>query len=106
MIADGILEIAPLAYMRGRTFNRTFLILDEAQNASIHEIKTVITRVGEDSKIVLLGDVDQIDTPYIDTLSNGLTVVAEKFKNAKIAGHVTLVKGERSELATIASKII
>ena len=106
MIADGILEIAPLAYMRGRTFNRTFLILDEAQNASIHELKTVITRVGEDSKIVLLGDVDQIDTPYIDTLSNGLTVVAEKFKNAKIAGHVTLVKGERSELATIASKII
>lgn len=106
MIAEGVIEIAPLAYMRGRTFNRTFLILDEAQNASIHELKTVITRVGEDSKIVLLGDVDQIDTPYIDTLSNGLTVVAEKFKNASIAGHVTLIKGERSELATIASKII
>lgn len=106
MIANGTLEIAPLAYMRGRTFNRTFMILDEAQNASIHELKTVITRVGDGSKIVLLGDVDQIDTPYIDTLSNGLTVVAEKFKNAAIAGHVTLVKGERSELATIASKII
>jgi len=106
MRESGLIEIAPLSYMRGRTFNRTFLILDEAQNASIHELKTVITRVGDESKIVLLGDVDQIDTPYIDTLSNGLTIVAEKFKNAKIAGHVQLVKGERSELATLASKII
>jgi len=102
----GKIEIAPLSYMRGRTFTDTFLILDEAQNASIHELKTVITRIGENSKIVLLGDIDQIDTPYIDSLSNGLTIVAEKFKNEKLAGHVTLKKGERSELATLASKII
>jgi len=102
----GKIEIAPLSYMRGRTFTDTFLILDEAQNASIHELKTVITRIGEGSKIVLLGDIDQIDTPYIDSLSNGLTIVAEKFKNEKLAGHVTLKKGERSELATLASKIV
>jgi len=102
----GKIEIAPLAFMRGRTFTDTFLILDEAQNASIHELKTVITRVGEGSKIVLLGDIGQIDTPYIDSLSNGLTIVAEKFKNEKLAGHVTLKKGERSPLATLASKIV
>jgi PhoH-like ATPase len=102
----GKIEIAPLSFMRGRTFTDTFLILDEAQNASIHELKTVITRIGEGSKIVLLGDIGQIDTPYIDSLSNGLTIVAEKFKNQKLAGHVTLKKGERSELATLASKIV
>jgi PhoH-like ATPase len=102
----GKIEIAPLSFMRGRTFTDTFLILDEAQNASIHELKTVITRVGEGSKIVLLGDIGQIDTPYIDSLSNGLTIVAEKFKNQKLAGHITLKKGERSELATLASKIV
>jgi PhoH-like ATPase len=102
----GEIEIAPLAFMRGRTFNDTFLILDEAQNATIHELKTVITRVGENSKIILLGDIDQIDTPYIDSLSNGLTIVAEKFKNEKIAGHVELQRGERSTLSYLASKII
>lgn len=102
----GKIEIAPMAFIRGRTFNRSIIIVDEAQNASIHELKTIITRVGEDSKIILLGDVEQIDTPYIDTLSNGLTIVVEKFKKEKIAGHITLQKGERSKLATLASKII
>ena len=102
----GQIEVAPLAFIRGRTFSNTFLILDEAQNASIHELKTVITRMGEDSKLVLLGDIDQIDTPYLDSLSNGLTIVAEKFKNSNLAGHVLLTKGERSSLATIASQII
>ncbi|MBT7452197.1 MAG: PhoH family protein [Rhodospirillaceae bacterium] len=102
----GQIEVAPLSFIRGRTFSNTFLILDEAQNASIHELKTVITRMGEGSKIVLLGDIDQIDTPYLDSLSNGLTIVAEKFKNSKLAGHVLLTKGERSSLATIASQII
>lgn len=102
----GHIEIAPLSFIRGRTFSNTFLILDEAQNASIHELKTVITRMGENSKIVLLGDIDQIDTPYLDSLSNGLTIVAEKFKESKLAGHVLLKKGERSSLATVASKII
>ena len=102
----GDIEIAPLAFMRGRTFADTFLIMDEAQNCTIHELKTVITRMGSNSKIVLLGDVDQIDTPYIDTHSNGLTVVSEKFKNEKVAGHIQLKKGERSYLSSIAAEII
>jgi PhoH-like ATPase len=102
----GQIEIAPLAFMRGRTFSDTFFIIDEAQNATIHELKTVITRIGENSKIVLLGDVDQIDTPYIDSLSNGLTVVGEKFKKEPIAGHVQLKKGERSYLSAVAAKIL
>ena len=102
----GQIEIAPMSFIRGRTFNNTFLILDEAQNSTIHEIKTVVTRVGEGSKIVLLGDIDQIDTPYIDSLSNGLTIISEKFKKEKISGHVTLQRGERSTLATLATKLI
>ena len=106
MQAKGQIEIAPLAFMRGRTFADTFFIIDEAQNATIHELKTVITRIGENSKIVLLGDIDQIDTPYIDSLSNGLTIVAEKFKNEHIAGHVQLKKGERSYLSAVAAKIL
>ena len=100
------IEVAPLSFIRGRTFNNSFIIVDESQNLTIHELKTIITRVGEDSKIVLLGDIEQIDTPYIDTLSNGLTVVVEKFKDSKISGHVTLLKGERSKLATEASRLI
>tara|TARA_B100000700_G_C15056110_1_gene862900 strand:- start:553 stop:1791 length:1239 start_codon:yes stop_codon:yes gene_type:complete len=106
MREKGLIEVTPLAFIRGRTFNDTFLIVDEAQNSTIHELKTVITRVGEGSKIVLLGDIDQIDTPYIDSFSNGLTVVIEKLKNEKLTGHITLMKGERSELATLASKVI
>jgi PhoH-like ATPase len=106
MKEKGIIEITPLAFIRGRTFSNTFLIVDEAQNSTIHELKTVITRVGEGSKIVLLGDIEQIDTPYIDSFSNGLTVVIEKLKGEKLTGHVTLMKGERSELATLASKVI
>ena len=102
----GQIEVAPLSFIRGRTFNNAFLIVDESQNSTIHELKTIITRVGENSKIVLLGDIEQIDTPYIDSLSNGLTIVTEKFKDADIAGHVTLRKGERSKLATLASKLI
>ena len=102
----GDIEIAPLAFMRGRTFADTFLIMDEAQNCTIHELKTVITRMGENSKIVLLGDIDQIDTPYIDSDSNGLTIVSEKFKKEKVAGHVQLKKGERSYLSSIAAEII
>ena len=106
MKEKGDIEIAPLAFMRGRTFADTFLIMDEAQNCTIHELKTVITRMGVNSKIVLLGDVDQIDTPYIDTHSNGLTVVSEKFKNEKVSGHIQLKKGERSYLSSIAAEII
>ena len=102
----GQIEVAPLSFMRCRTFSDTFFIVDEAQNATIHELKTIITRIGENSKIVLLGDIDQIDTPYIDSLSNGLTIVAEKFKNEVIAGHVQLKKGERSYLSSVAANIL
>ncbi len=100
------IEVAPLTYMRGRTFNDAFIIVDEAQNATIHELKTIITRVGDNSKVVLLGDVEQIDTPYIDKLSNGLSIVTEKFKESEITGHIRLEKGERSPLATLASKVL
>ena len=95
-----------MSFIRGRTFNNTFLIVDESQNSTIHELKTVITRLGENSKIVLLGDIEQIDTPYIDSLSNGLTIVTQKFKNEPLSGHITLIKGERSKLATLASRVI
>lgn len=106
MREKGNIEIAPLAFIRGRTFNDAFIIVDEAQNSTIHELKTIVTRVGEGSKIVLMGDTDQIDTQYIDTYSNGLTIILEKLKDENITGHVTLMKGERSELATLASKLI
>jgi len=106
MREKGQIEVAPMSFIRGRTFNNTFLIVDESQNSTIHELKTVITRLGENSKIVLLGDIEQIDTPYIDSLSNGLTIVTQKFKNESIAGHITLTKGERSKLATLASRVI
>jgi PhoH-like ATPase len=106
MRQKGQIEVSPLAFIRGRTFNNTFLIVDEAQNSTIHELKTIITRIGEGSKVVLLGDTDQIDTPYLDSLSNGLTVIVEKFKKYDIAAHITLMKGERSELATLASQVL
>lgn len=106
MRQKGQIEVSPLAFIRGRTFNNTFLIVDEAQNSTIHELKTIITRIGEGSKVVLLGDTDQIDTPYLDSLSNGLTVIVEKFKKFDIAAHITLLKGERSELATLASQVL
>ena len=104
--SKGVIEVAPLSYIRGRTFNDSILIMDEAQNATIHELKTVITRMGANSKIILLGDVDQIDTPYIDALSNGLTIVAEKFKNQSCASHVALKRGERSHLSAVAASIL
>lgn len=106
MRQKGQIEVSPLAFIRGRTFNNTYLIVDEAQNSTIHELKTIITRIGEGSKVVLLGDTDQIDTPYLDSLSNGLTVIVEKFKNYDITAHITLMKGERSELATLASQAL
>ena len=81
-------------------------MIDEAQNLSAHEIKTIITRVGENTKIVFTGDIDQIDNVYVDATSNGLSYVVEKMKDQHIAGHITLKKGERSILASIASKIL
>ena len=106
MVASGQIEVAPIPYIRGRTFSDAFIIVDEAQNATIHELKTIITRVGQNAKIVLLGDIDQIDTPYIDKRSNGLSIVIDKFKNSKRAAHIHLQKGQRSDLATEASKIL
>jgi PhoH-like ATPase len=102
----GLLEIEPLTYIRGRSIPKQFMIVDEAQNLTPHEIKTIITRAGEGTKIILTGDPYQIDNPYIDSSSNGLTYVVEKFKGEDIAGHVTLDKGERSCLAELAANLL
>lgn len=101
-----VLELEPLTYIRGRSIPNQFLLIDEAQNLSPHEIRTAITRVGEGTKIVLTGDPYQIDHPYLDSNSNGLTFVVERFKNERLAGHVTLVKGERSDLAELGSRLL
>lgn len=106
MFDKGIIEVAPMSYIRGRTFNNSIVLVDEAQNTTIHELKTVVTRVGDNSKIVLLGDTDQIDTPYINKQSNGLSIVISKFMNSELAAHVHLSRGQRSELASTASKIL
>ncbi|MEB3224228.1 MAG: PhoH family protein [Synechococcus sp.] len=102
----GILQIEPLTYIRGRTIPNQILIVDEAQNLTPHEVKTILTRAGEGTKIILTGDVEQIDNPYVDASSNGLTYVVEKFKQEAIAAHITLVKGERSPLAERASILL
>ena len=102
----GQLELEALTYIRGRTMPRQYIIVDEAQNLTPHEVKTILTRAGEGSKVVLTGDPYQIDHPYLDSSSNGLTYVVEKFKGVKLAGHVTFVKGERSELAQIEAELI
>jgi PhoH-like ATPase len=106
LVAAGTIHVEPLTYIRGRTLPNQFLIVDEAQNLTPHEVKTIITRCGTDTKIVLTGDPDQIDNPYVDAQSNGLTTVAERFKAERIAGHVTLTKGERSELAERATELL
>jgi len=106
MIEKGQIDVAPLSHIRGRSFNDAIIIVDEAQNATVHELKTVITRTGKNSKIILLGDIEQVDLPYINKFSNGLTIIVEKLKNEKITGHVNFEKGYRSELANIAAKII
>ena len=87
------IEVEALTYIRGRSFPDQFIIIDEAQNLTKHEVKTILTRVGDKSKIMLMGDPEQIDHPYLDEYNNGLTYVVEKFKQEKIAGHVKLVKG-------------
>ena len=102
----GIIEIEALTYIRGRSIANSFIIIDEAQNLSVHELKTIITRVGEGTKIVLTGDIEQIDTVYLDATSNGLSYAVEKFKEHDISGHITLQKGERSKVATLAAKIL
>ncbi len=102
----GSIEVEALTYIRGRSIPEQFIIIDEAQNLTKHEVKTILTRVGEKSKIVLMGDPEQIDHPYLDEYNNGLTYVVEKFKDQQIAGHVRLVKGERSGLAQLAADLL
>ena len=105
-IEQGTIEIEAMTYIRGRSIANAFMIVDEAQNLTAHELKTIITRVGHGTKLVLTGDIQQIDNSYVDSVSNGLTHAVEKFKEHDLAGHVTLTKGERSRLATLASEIL
>jgi len=100
------IEIEAITFIRGRSIANAFIIIDEAQNLTTHELKTIITRVGENTKIILTGDIDQIDNTYVDSVSNGLTYAIEKFKEYPIAAHITLLKGERSELASLGAKIL
>ena len=102
----GLIEIEALTYIRGRSIANAFIVIDEAQNLTAHEIKTILTRVGEGTKIVLTGDVEQIDNIYINEMSSGLTHAVEKMKEFSITGHITLKKGERSQVATLAAKIL
>ncbi|MDR0437791.1 MAG: PhoH family protein [Bacteroidales bacterium] len=100
------MNISPLAYIRGRSLSNTFFIIDEAQNLTPHEIKTIITRAGENTKIVLTGDIFQIDSPYLDQRSNGITYMTDKMHGQELFAHVNLVKGERSPLAELAGNIL
>jgi PhoH-like ATPase len=102
----GSIEVEALTYIRGRSIPGQFIIIDEAQNLSRHEVKTIVSRVGEGSKIILVGDPDQIDHPYLDASSNGLTYVVERFKNEAVSGHMTLERGERSNLAQLAADLL
>ncbi len=106
MLKNEKLIITPLAYIRGRSLSRIFFIVDEAQNLTPHEIKTIITRAGEDTKMVFTGDIEQIDSPYLDEKSNGLSYLTDKMKGQNIFAHVNLVKGERSYLAELASHLL
>jgi PhoH-like ATPase len=106
MIKDEKLIVEPLSYIRGRSLQRIYFIVDEAQNLTPHEIKTIITRVGEGTKIVFTGDIYQIDHPYLDSQSNGLSYLIETFKGQKLYAHINLEKGERSELAELASNLL
>jgi len=104
MMDKGQIDVAPLSHIRGRSFNDSIIIVDEAQNATVHELKTVITRTGRNSKVILLGDIEQVDLPYVNKFSNGLTIVTEKLKNEQLTGHVNFTKGYRSELANIVAE--
>ncbi len=106
LIEEKLLCVEPLAYMRGRSMPRQILIIDEAQNLNRHEVKTIITRIGEGSKIILTGDIEQIDNPYLNKNNNGLSIAREKLKNWYRAGHISLKKSERSEVAEYVSSIL
>jgi PhoH-like ATPase len=106
LLESGQIQVEPLTYIRGRSLPQQFMIVDEAQNLTPHEVKTIITRSGDGTKIVLTGDPGQIDNPYVDSASNGLTIAADKFREEKLAGHIVLAKGERSELAELAANLL
>jgi PhoH-like ATPase len=106
MLTTDKLVITPLAFIRGRSLSRIFFIVDEAQNLTPHEVKTIITRAGEGTKLVFTGDIQQIDSPYLDTKSNGLSYLADRMRGQDIFAHVNLVKGERSYLADLASNLL
>lgn len=106
MQKSGQLEIEALAFIRGRSLNETFCIIDEAQNLTPHEVKTIITRSGENTKMVFTGDLQQIDSPYLDSQSNGLAYMIDKMKGQNLFAHVNLMKGERSELSELASNLL
>ena len=106
LMADGKLVLEPLTYIRGRSIPHQFMIVDEAQNLTPHEVKTIVSRIGEGTKVVLTGDVGQIDNPYLDSASNGLAYAIEKMKGLRMVGHVTLARSERSELASLAAALL
>ena len=106
LLESGQIQVEPLTYIRGRSLPQQFIIVDEAQNLTPHEVKTIITRSGDGTKIVLTGDPGQIDNPYVDSASNGLTIAAERFRGEKLAAHIVLAKGERSDLAEIAANML
>jgi PhoH-like ATPase len=106
LVEKGTIEMEALTFIRGRSISNAFIIIDEAQNLSMHELKTIVTRVGEDTKIILTGDIEQIDNAYVDATTNGLTYAVEKFKEHEIAGHITLQKGERSAVASLAASVL
>jgi PhoH-like ATPase len=110
VITDSIenekLTITPLAYIRGRSISNVCFIVDEAQNLTPHEVKTIITRAGENTKIIFTGDIFQIDTPYLDSQSNGLSTLIDRIKKHPLYAHVRLEKGERSELANLANELL
>jgi PhoH-like ATPase len=106
LLEQNKLLITPLTYIRGRSLQKSFFIVDEAQNLTPHEVKTVITRAGEGTKVVFTGDIHQIDHPYLDKRSNGLTYLISRMKGQDVFAHITLEKGERSELAELASNLL
>ncbi|MDC1221135.1 PhoH family protein [Salibacteraceae bacterium] len=106
LLKDNKIEITPLAFIRGRSLSNVYFIIDEAQNLTPHEVKTIITRAGENTKIIFTGDIRQIDTPYLDEQSNGLSYIIDRLKGNPLFAHVSLTKGERSELANLANELL
>ena len=106
MVNQEKIIVTPLAYIRGRSLSNVIFIVDESQNLTPHEVKTIISRAGENTKIIFTGDIHQIDTPYLDSQSNGLSYLIDKLKGKKLFAHITLEKGERSELANLANELL